>query len=133
MGACFRWAAVAVVLALVCAPAGEAEARARLRCKRGVAKVQIDGRIAWCADSRRVSVVTEVTQSDAGNGLGRGMELIVVLLGGVADLYTMTWMLPDPRGSAPEPTVTWLGKERVGFGYSPVRPDVIASWKLRER
>lgn len=111
-----------------------------MRCERGVAQVRIDGRTAWCAESRRVSIVSGIMESDRAGAIafaiqtpGEGTTLIVVLLGDESNLVTMTWAVPKPRGKRVEPTVTWLGKQRVGFGYSPVRPDVIATWKIRER
>lgn len=139
MGARICWVAAAVLMGVVCAPIGTAEAEIS-SCRRGYASVSVDGRVAWCASSQRQTVVSEVIESERAGAVafavhtsGVGTELVVVLIGGENDLLTMKWDVPEPRGRQRDPTVMWLGKQRVGFGYSPVRPDVIATWKIRER
>ena len=63
------------------------------------------------------------------------MTLVVVLIDGFPGGHVMTWPIPEPRHptSLPvEPTVSWLGRGRVGFGRSEVSPDVVASWQVRQ-
>ncbi len=59
------------------------------------------------------------------------VTLVVVLVGGDSHGHTMRWPIPpraESRGSA---SVTWLGRRRVAFGRSTLRPTVVASWRVR--
>ncbi len=119
-----------------------ATAEASPRCQPGMAKVRVQQRTAWCSQHRSERVVSAVVTSRPADAVafvtqntGLGMRLVVVLLGAEYSLHTMTWPLPSSRDDSTlaEPVVTWLGKRRVGFGLSEVRPHLIASWNLRFR
>jgi len=96
-------------------------------------------RLIWRAPSRHERVITEVTWSKHHDGLAfatknrRGaINLVVVLIGGDLDGHTMSWPIPRRSIERTRPTVTWLGTQRVAFGHSEVRPDVVASWSVRQ-
>ena len=78
--------------------------------------------------SRRRDALAFATRDHRG-----AMTLVVVLVGGTPDGHVMKWPIPAVRraSSVPStPTVTWLGRDRVGFGRTELRPDVVASWRV---
>jgi hypothetical protein len=134
-----RWvAALAAALAATAPAAAGAETEIGRPCRAGLARVTVEDRVIWCAESRAVQVIAEPVVARrrdavafAVSGERGARELVVVLLGGEVDGHTMTWAVPQAAGRRQsEPTVMWLGRRRVGFGESPVRPAVVASWTL---
>jgi hypothetical protein len=128
--------ALAAALSLL-TTANAAEARER-RCAAGVEAVRAEGRVVWCAPRADMAVVTRVVWSRTRHAIAFATEsrrgeltLEVVLIGGPADLHSVSWEIPERvqrmRGGG-DPSVTWLGPRRVAFGYSEVRPAMVASW-----
>jgi hypothetical protein len=129
---------MAAVISLALGAAELADARNTRHCPADVSRIRIHGRVAWCASSPREKIISDVVASERAGAIafatrtrGLAMQLVVVLLGGENDLLTMTWDLP-PAADERTPTVTWLGRRRVAFGYS-LAPELIASWTVRER
>ncbi len=118
---------------------GRAARRPRQVVRRAGRRGRERGTILW-RSSEHEHIVTDLRWSRRRDALafatrdGRGaMTLVVVLVGGAPDGHVMKWPIPTPTraSSGPStPTVTWLGRDRVGFGRSRVRPDVVASWRV---
>jgi hypothetical protein len=96
-------------------------------------------RLVWRSPSRHERIITRVRWSKRRDALAfatanrKGwVKLVVVLVGGDLDGHTMTWPVPRRAHKASHPTVTWLGRRRVAFGRTEVRPDVVASWSVRQ-
>jgi hypothetical protein len=129
------WALAAAITLLSAAEIAEARER---RCRAGVEEVRAGGRVVWCAPSSDVRVVTRVVWSRTRHAIAFATEtrrgditLEVVLLGGPADLHSVSWAIPErvrQMGDRGQPAVSWLGPKRVAFGYSEVRPAMVASW-----
>jgi hypothetical protein len=124
----------AVYLARPAATGGAPRATARPRGGRRARQ------LLWrSSDDERI--VTEVRWSRQRDALAfatrdrRGAMTLVVVLVGVPGGHVMTWPIPSPlhpTSIAEAPSVTWLGRERVAFGRSEARPDVVASWRVRK-
>lgn len=104
----------------------------------GASSVHVAGRRVWRPRSPGERIITGVVKSRSGAAVAfatrcaRGeVTLFVVLLGPEVHGHVMTWPIPARARRAGKANVMWLGERRVGFGYSPVRPAVVASWRLR--
>ncbi len=96
-------------------------------------------RLVWRAPSRHVRIITEVAWSKRRDALAfaitnrlGAIRLVVVLIGGDLDGHVMSWPIPSRDRARAHPTVTWLGSRRVAFGRSELRPEVVASWSVRQ-
>jgi hypothetical protein len=96
-------------------------------------------RLVWRAPSRHERIITDLSWSKRRDALAFAtsnrtgwIKLVVVLVGGDLDGHTMTWPLPRRTSRPARPTVTWLGQRRVAFGRSELRPEVVASWSVRQ-
>jgi len=107
--------------------------------------VSLDGRRLWTGE-RGERVVSAVRSSERGDAVAfvvrraSGTDhLVVVLVGGDADKHVMRWPIPSSaggefarvRGRENRPTVTWMGRQRVAYGPTELRPTVVASWTVR--
>ena len=130
--------AAALATALVALAASDVAAAGDKRCPSGVDRVRAQGRVVWCAPDADTRVVTQIVWSPDRHAIAFATErgrrettLEVVLIGGGADRHSVSWPIPErvrrARGRN-APAVTWLGPRRVGFGYSEVRPALVASW-----
>jgi len=86
-----------------------------------------------------VKIITEISWSKRRDALAfattnrsGAIKLVVVLIGGELDGHVMTWPIPPRDRARARPTVTWLGRRRVAFGRSELRPEVVASWSVRQ-
>ena len=101
--------------------------------------VYVSRRLLWRGDSKREQVVSDIRWSRSRDAVAFAttdrlgvLKLVVVLVGGNTDGHVMSWPIPVASTPSATPTVTWLGRRRVAFGRSEVRPDVVASWRVRQ-
>ncbi len=102
----------------------------------GVAAVYLGERVMWKAPGLHHDITTQLRWSNGNTALAFGVrdamgaESLVVVL--VRDgNHVMHWPIPRAKIGENRPHVTWLGKRRVSFGYTAVRPHVIATWNVR--
>ncbi len=102
--------------------------------------VYYGGERVWRAKRRGERVITPVLSSRQRGAVAfatrtrRGsVTLIVVLVDKAVRGHVMTWVIPRRTHKRGRANVMWLGRSKVGFGYSPVRPVVVASWRVRQR
>ncbi len=130
---------VAVLIALALF-AGNAVAD-RAKSKRGKRNdaVYVDDHRVWSGD-RGERVISDIELSKRRDAVAFAartrtgiVTLVVVLVGGDTDGHTMRFPVPGRarRARRGSPTVTWIGKRRVGYGPSELVPTMVASWKLR--
>lgn len=99
--------------------------------------VYYNGQRVWRA-GRGERVISNVLSSHrrgavafATRGRRNRVTLVVVLVARDFWGHVMKWPVPHRGRRRGAPRVMWLGKRRVGFGYSAVRPAVVASWRVR--
>ena len=110
------------------------------RLNRARNAVYVGRRAIWRGRSTRQRVISNVRWSrsrDAVAFAARGRfgaaTLVVVLVGGGVDGHVMRFPVPArARPRAGRTSVMWLGRRRVGLGRSPVQPDMVASWRVRQ-
>jgi hypothetical protein len=129
---------IAAAVAICALGARDTRAEQAVRCRPTLARVAVDGRVVWCAASTRDEIVAPAVESEPAHAVafairnaGVWVRLVVVLLDDEHHLHTMTWAVPSSSDGR-KPTVTWLGAQRVGFGYSPLVPELVASWTVRD-
>ena len=90
----------------------------------------------WRAKRRGDRVVTPVKWSKSRSAIafahrdGKGLlRLTVVFVGGTAKGQKLSWNLPLIR--LPRPNIHWISKNKVGLGKDPLRPQIVASWRVR--
>lgn len=104
-------------------------------CRRGQA-VYAGERVVFCGGgvhavaaepvwSRGRQAVAFATRSRRGR-----LILRVAVIGGRYRGTLLSWRLRGWRLPGPL-SVMWLGHRRIGLGQSPVRPMLVASWRLR--
>jgi hypothetical protein len=136
-----------VVIAATLATAPQLVAADSRAVRKAVARAHPTGgdavyagrRLLWRGHSKREQVVSKIRWSRTRDALAFAttdrlgvLKLVVVLVGGDTDGHVMTWPIPVSSAPSATPTVTWLGQRRVAFGRSQVRPDVVASWRVRQ-
>lgn len=118
----------------------EADSRVRVAAVTtgGSSAVYYGGQRVWRARRRGERVITNVLSSTRRGAVAfatrsrRGrVTLVVVLVAPDVRGHVMTWPIPRRTRRRGRPTVMWLGTRKVGFGYSAVRPAVVASWRVR--
>jgi hypothetical protein len=130
---------VVVVLTLVAVGQADAAERAVVRTGDDADAVHVGKRRVWVGASgervisraswnQRRDAVAFAIRADTGT-----TSLVVVLVGGDADRHTMRWAVPAPARPVrrASPTITWMGRRRVAYGPSELRPTVVASWQVR--
>ena len=131
-----RRCAVTLAAAVWLSMAANAAAAQARRCPAGVDEVSAERRVVWCAPSRDVRVASRVVWSDSRHAIAFATEsrvgaltLEVVLVAG-RELHNVSWELPDVRRSPRRgaPVITWLGPQRLAFGFSEIRPALVASF-----
>lgn len=104
----------------------------------GKASVYVGRKAVWRAKSRHTKIITAVRWSRSRDAVAfatrtrRGAVTVkVVLLRGHARGHALSWPVPHRLGNVRKrASVTWIGKRKVAFGRSAVRPDLVASWRL---
>jgi hypothetical protein len=102
-------------------------------CRRGDA-VRANGHLVWCGKKRISEVVWSKSRhavAFASRSRGR-VSLHVAFVGGMGTGTVLTWPAAIELRRGQRPEVTWLGHNRVGMGRTIVRPQLVASWKLRQ-
>ena len=96
--------------------------------------MRVGERVVWCG-SRRVS---EVVWSRSRQAVAfatrdrRGLALHVAFVGGLGAGTLLTWPATLELSKGQRPEVTWLSHNRVAMGRTIVRPQLVASWNLRQ-